>query len=550
MTEETIEQQIQQLITEYLSQLPSKLQTLNNLWAKLTHDPNNEQMFELFYREIHNLAGSGANFGCEEVSDICRNILLKMANFRHSGISLNQENLQQIEPFLAQLKSCVNRELAGPVTLTTLEVEPSKKQGLLVYFMEDDSRLAKLTAHQLTQFDYDVRVFSNQKDFEAALQQKLPDAIVCDLVIADNLNAGNQMLQVIRDRYSSSLAAIICSKRDDYEARLASVKAGADAYITKPVDSATLAAHLDELTSRRPEKPYQILIVDDDEALSKYYSLMLKKAGMLVTAANSAKEAIDQLDHLQPDLIITDLYMPECSGLEFAQIIRQQDRFVSVPIIFLSTEENAERQFYALRLGGDDFLQKPIDGQSLVRAISIRAARARVLSNALMLDSLTGLLKHSKIKECLQNELTSAHKRNAKLAFAMIDIDHFKSVNDTYGHQSGDHIIQSLSRLLKNRLRQYDVVGRYGGEEFAVVIPDCDVFAAWNLVDELRRSFESILYYHGDSEFNVTFSAGVASAPPYLPLEEIIRQADDALYKAKHMGRNRVIAYEQKTKND
>jgi len=550
MTEETIEQQINELITEYLTQLPSRLQTLNNLWEKLDHDPDNEQTFELFYREIHNLAGSGANFGCEEVSDICRSILLQIANWRHSGTPPNPENLRQIAPFLAQLESCINRELAGPITLTTFESEPNNKQRLLVYFMEDDSRLAKLTAHQLTQFDYDVKVFSNQKDFEAALQQKLPDAVVCDLVIADNLNAGNQMLQIIRDKYSASLAAIVCSRRDDYEARLASVKAGANAYITKPVDSATLAAHLDELTSRRPEKPYQILIVDDDEALSKYYSLVLKKAGMLVATANTPKEAIGQLDHLQPDLIITDLYMPECSGLEFAQIIRQQDRFVSVPIIFLSTEENTERQFYALQLGGDDFLQKPIDGQSLVRAISIRAARARVLSNALMLDSLTGLLKHSKIKECLQNELDSAHKRNAKLAFAMIDIDHFKSVNDTYGHQSGDHIIQSLSRLLKNRLRQYDVVGRYGGEEFAVVIPDCDVFAAWNLLDELRRSFKSIIYYHSGTEFNVTFSAGVVSAPPYLPLEEIIKQADDALYKAKHMGRNRVIAHEKEIKKN
>jgi diguanylate cyclase (GGDEF)-like protein len=250
---------------------------------------------------------------------------------------------------------------------------------------------------------------------------------------------------------------------------------------------------------------------------------------------------LESLLEFTPDLILIDIYMPECNGMELATVIRQLDAFVGIPIVFLSAESDLDKQLFAIGLGADDFLTKPIQPQHLVSSVSSRVGRSLKLRSFMVRDGLTGLLNHSAVKEQLNREVAQAKRRQAPLAFAMVDIDHFKQVNDTYGHPVGDRVIKSLSRLLKQRLREADTVGRYGGEEFAVILSNTDGEMAERVLDDIRKDFSQLRHQADGREFYVTFSCGVADVSDFSDPAKLCNAADKALYKAKHAGRNRVM---------
>jgi diguanylate cyclase (GGDEF)-like protein len=194
----------------------------------------------------------------------------------------------------------------------------------------------------------------------------------------------------------------------------------------------------------------------------------------------------------------------------------------------------------ALLKAGDDFVTKPISDNALVAAVFARAQRARLLSNALSRDSLTGLLKHADIKEQVAIELERALRSGNQASVVMLDIDHFKKVNDSYGHPAGDNVIRALANLLRQRLRRVDSLGRYGGEEFLAVLPECPPDQAQRIIDEIRQRFADLRFIVEGTEFAVTLSAGIACTDAESSASELLERADRALYAAKEAGRDRV----------
>jgi diguanylate cyclase (GGDEF)-like protein len=235
------------------------------------------------------------------------------------------------------------------------------------------------------------------------------------------------------------------------------------------------------------------------------------------------------------------MYMPVCNGIELSRVIRQIDAFVSIPIVFLSSEMNLKKQLTAMSTGGDDFLTKPIQPDHLISSISLRAERMRIIRSFMHCDSLTGLLNHTKIKEQMDIAVDRARRRKGTLAVAMIDIDRFKAINDTYGHPAGDRVIKSLANLLRQRLRRTDIIGRYGGEEFVVILDDTEAEKALILLDEIRVNFSGIKHQSEGREFHSTFSCGIAAFPQCPDETFLANTADKALYEAKNSGRNRVV---------
>ncbi len=289
------------------------------------------------------------------------------------------------------------------------------------------------------------------------------------------------------------------------------------------------------------EKPLRILIVEDSKSLANHFAMVLKQAGMETEMVTDPMTVMGPLEQFRPDLILMDLYMPGCSGFDLAKVIRQQDAFVSVPIVFLSGETDLNRQLAAMSLGGDDFLTKPIQPQHLVLSVTARARRAEALRSMMVRDGLTGLYNQTRTWEALELEVERASRNGTSVAFAMVDMDKFKMVNDTYGHPTGDRVIKSLARLLKTRLRKSDIVGRFGGEEFAVILPDTDLEVAERLLNELRESFGKVEHRHEETVFCKTFSCGVAIYPDFQDAMALNNAADEALYDAKKGGRNRVV---------
>ena len=322
--------------------------------------------------------------------------------------------------------------------------------------------------------------------------------------------------------------------------RLMAVRMGCHAFFTRPLDMTSLLDTLDRITAPPQAEAGKVLVVDDSPSTAAFYAATLSSAGFVCQVVTDPLKTMEALDEQTPELILLDMHMPGASGEELAKVIRQQDAYLSTPIVFLSAESDVTRQREAMSLGGDEFLQKPIEPQHLISAVKSRIIRYRALRTLMVRDSLTGLLNHTSFKERLRTEVARAKRQDKSLSVALIDIDLFKKVNDTYGHPAGDRVIKNLARLLKQRLRGADVIGRYGGEEFAVALPDTALEGAAKVMNNIRASFEAIVQHAGDKTFQITFSAGVSQYPLISEAEELIQVADEALYDAKHSGRNQV----------
>jgi diguanylate cyclase (GGDEF)-like protein len=285
-----------------------------------------------------------------------------------------------------------------------------------------------------------------------------------------------------------------------------------------------------------------VLIVEDQHAIASYYQMVLKMSDMDAEIITDSTRLLSKMYDYHPDLILMDLYMPEVNGFELAKMIRQMNEFVSIPIVFLSSEENFDRRMEAMRLGGDDFLTKPIKASHLVSLVRSRLERLRTLRSYMVRDSLTSLINHTTFRGMLAQEVSRCRRQENRLALAMLDLDHFKQINDTYGHAVGDSILKSLSRLLKQRLRKSDIIGRYGGEEFVALLLDVDANQAYNVMEEIRSHFAEVEHHPtAKGAVYVTFSCGIAAYPDFTTAKQLSDAADQALYAAKNAGRNRVV---------
>lgn len=537
-----IQQKPGALRTGYAGQLPDKLAQLDALWQTACVAENGLDALTAMHYMAHGLKGSGATFGFTALSNTAHLLEMFLKSLVQSKATPTVEQRQQIEELLAELRTDATKP--DDVAASAMP-EPSplaSGSSRLVYLVDNDVSMGETLALQLGHFGYEVRCFERPEQMREAVRKERPGVIIMDIVFPESDDAGANAIAEFAQTAGANIPVVFLSGRGDLSARLHAVQAGGHAYFTKPVDVSALVDKLDNITSGVLAEPGRVLIVEDSPALSAFYAFTLQQAGMVVETVNDPMCLLESLNDFMPELILMDMCMPEANGVELAKVIRQDEAFVSVPIVFLSGEQDRDKQFAAINLGVDDFLTKPIQPQHLILSARSRIERYRVLHSFMVRDSLTGLLNHTKTKEQLDVEFTRAMRHNRPLAFAMVDLDYFKSVNDTYGHPTGDRVIKSLARLLRQRLRQSDIVGRFGGEEFAVILTETDAATALKLMDEIREGFARIRHRSDDEEFSITFSCGIATYPSIATsASELNSMADKALYEAKHGGRDRVV---------
>ncbi|MBG04183.1 MAG: hypothetical protein CMM59_08910 [Rhodospirillaceae bacterium] len=396
---------------------------------------------------------------------------------------------------------------------------------------------------QLSPFGYTVEQCTSTSAIAERISQNNPAVLLVRVDRAPNDGEPAAIEEVSRLFKSGDNVPPTIFLADDYDlkTRLESIRVGAKAFFVRPFSPLDLVDALDLLIEPQEEEPFRVLIVDDDERISEFYVTVLQHAGMEAMALSDPMKVLDALSDFRPELVLMDQYMPEIEGRELGAVIRQEAAFLSIPIVFLSAESDPDKQLELMQIGADEFLTKPISPERLVTAISIRAERFRRLRSMMLRDSLTGLLNPTTTKEQLSIELSRMRRGNMSLAFALIDLDHFKSVNDTYGHPIGDQVLKTMSNMLKQRLRMTDLIGRYGGEEFAVALPDVSPSNAVLVLDKVREAFSQIKQIHAGGEFNVTMSCGVAMFPDFEDVPSLTEAADQALYEAKAKGRNQVV---------
>lgn len=537
---QSLEARLKALRNNYGKQLPDKIAEVNALWSSLMNEKWDWAVAKDFHRYVHTLAGSAPTFGFIELGQNARSIEKIVKHWAAENQRPGKDECDKVTTMLAEFSDSKENEIvsAEPTKIDAPSWIFLQPDMHLIYLIDNDHEFSAELSSQLSHFDYQVKIFNDSAGIDAAMRKERPSAIITSVSLPEGDLAGIILIRDIKAQYSASLPVIFISEHNDFESRLQAVRAGSDAYFTKPLDIGPLINTLDQITNKQEKDPFRILIIDDDQSLATHYSLVLEQAGMETVIVTDPTKAIGALAEIRPELILMDVYMPICSGLELAKLIRQQDAYLGIPIVFLSSEKNLEKQFQAMRMGGDDFLTKPISDNCLIPSVLIRAERSRTLNMLIAQDSLTGLLEHTKIKEQLAIEVSRANRANTPLSFAMIDIDYFKKVNDNHGHLTGDRIIKSLARLLQQRLRHGDSIGRYGGDEFAVVLPGCTKEQAESILDEIRVAFSNLHYLYKGEEVKATISIGIADISQYKKAEELNQAADVALYTAKEGGRN------------
>jgi two-component system cell cycle response regulator len=295
----------------------------------------------------------------------------------------------------------------------------------------------------------------------------------------------------------------------------------------------------------------KILIADDDALSRRLLEKTLERAGYEVTAVENGKQALDQLTKLEgPRLALLDWVMPEVDGPGVCRAVRKRSEQTYVYMVLLTSKGTKEETVLGLESGADDYLTKPFNVEEL-------RARLRVGERILLLedrlvearenmrfrathDPLTSLLNRGAIMDLLARELHRSHREKRSTTILLGDVDHFKQVNDTYGHVVGDEVLIEIANRLIGSVRSYDFVGRYGGEEFLVVLNSCDPAFAPTRAEELRKSVSNRAIQTAKGSLSLTMSLGALMSSDWgpRPVEELLHEVDTALYKAKASGRD------------
>jgi two-component system cell cycle response regulator len=297
-----------------------------------------------------------------------------------------------------------------------------------------------------------------------------------------------------------------------------------------------------------------ILIVEDSEKVRTQIIGALKTAA-LFDNCYEARDGIEGLKLLKTssvDLILCDLMMPNMGGFEFLRMVKGTKELRDIPVIILSGRKESELKVKGLEQGANDYVTKPFEAGELIARImvqlNIKALQdeMRKANNLLreisITDHLTHLYNRRYMMDALEMEFQRAQRKNGELCLVLMDVDHFKLVNDTYGHQRGDMVLSAVAESLQVELRRYDIAARYGGEEFAMVLPGTSLQDGLAVAERVRKAVLEITFPPPMENLAVTISQGIASLPsPRIDsVDAMIKAADEALYLAKEHGRNRV----------
>jgi len=303
------------------------------------------------------------------------------------------------------------------------------------------------------------------------------------------------------------------------------------------------------------------LLVDDDPANRDMLSRRLSRKGHRVTCTADGRQALALLEASDFDVVLLDIEMPGLSGLEILRAIRAKFGAFKVPVIMVTAHDVSSEIVRALDMGANDYITKPIDfpvalarirTQLLVkRAMDALEEVNERLRHLATVDALTGIANRRRFDEVLDSEWKRAIRDAQPISVLLLDVDHFKNYNDTYGHDVGDKVLKQVAATMQGSVRPGDFVARYGGEEFSVVLPATDTASAMIVAERLRRAVENSEVDHGDgaTKSHVTISVGIATGIARRDAEPqpLITLADGALYDAKHAGRNRVCTAQEQT---
>ncbi len=524
-------------------------------------------------QEAHTLIGSLGSFGLDAASQLSRQVqqLLKRSD------TLSPSELTQLSQLIAQLQTHLDSpanphpspdsrpEIQSPTEPQPLAI-PKEIKGAIappdsspfpsLLIVDDDLPLAQMLAKEALSGGWQVKIATTLQDAQRFLNESLVDTILLDIHLSDNTGNGLDFLAMVRHQ-SPDVPVVMLTADENFEERVEAARLGSRCFLQKPIAPAQVLAALTQVLQQSSRSNAHLLIVDDDPALLQFLSNLLQPCGYFITTLSQPQQFWQTLEQTAPDLLILDVELctppaepssndalvSPLSGIELCQVIRSDLRWNRVPVLFLSVHADIETVQRSFAAGADDFLSKPVVALDLLTRIKTRLEQ-RKLWQANDLDELTGVSLRRKALLDLTRLMRLAQRQKQPLSLAILDLDHFKQVNDQYGHAAGDQVLRYLGQLLHQLVRQEDVVGRWGGEEFIVGMYGISKQDGVRRLEEvLNRLHQFIFQDHSGQPFQVTFSAGVAQLPDDgSDLQRLYCLADKALYRAKAAGRKQILS--------
>jgi diguanylate cyclase (GGDEF)-like protein len=535
---------IAELRGEYMREAAGRVEAIDRLLDALARQPDDEAALRDLLRRFHGFAGSGTTYGLPQVTALGLEGERECAALLARRAVLTAKDLHHWHALLGQLRAALDGAAApGAPRPPEREAGPAAAvPDILV--IDEDAEVRQGLKRLAAQEGMSVRSARTASEGKQAVDERLPDGLVVGTRLPDG--PGYELVEHLRARPGSDLTAVLMvAGAASFLDKVDAIHCGADGYFQKPVNWEAFLRRLQHLLERNKAEAARVLYVEDDPNQAAFVRAVLQSAGYEVRICEDPKRFEADLTAFRPDLVLMDIVLPGLSGYDLARYVRQDERYAALPIVFLTTEVQMQARIETARAGGDGYIEKPVTPALLLSDVAARVERARFIRGLMNRDGLTRLLTHTAFLERARMALAQARRDPERtMAWVMIDVDHFKAINDRHGHPVGDRVLTGLAALLRRRLRQPDAVGRYGGEEFAVIVEGLGEPEVVRLVNRLLSEFGDTDFHAADgTTFRATFSAGVAVLDTKaMDLEHWRRAADDALYGAKAAGRNRVLA--------
>jgi diguanylate cyclase (GGDEF)-like protein len=536
--------------TKYVRSLPAKLEELKASIERARDSHADKELLGETRMLAHKLHGTAGSLGYRQISEPMRIIETVLDGFIDGSLKSNGEQ----EAAWRDVEEKFDNAVSASETLAVELSKGAQKEPRLpgqytpaiakVLIVDEDETfldvVEKLGRQRMVEV---VRAVTAQEALDKACLVALDAALVnVPVKDPDDYFKLARKLRELPGYDNLPLAFVAASSL--VQDRVEAAHAGASLFLDKPLESQALEAAVQYLVNIRQGGRPRVLIVDDDPDFCELISGTLRTEGMLVRSVDDPALVLDVMQEFAPELVLLDVNMPKISGFEVCKMVRAVPRWHDLPVIFLTAQTGVQARVSAFQAGADDYLPKPVINDELLARVKVRLDRSRLMKERSDKDTITGLLLRRAFAEQLSAVLAEAQRNKAIFTISLIDVDHFKKVNDTYGHLAGDRVLAVLGQLLARRFRVDDLRGRWGGEEFILAFRREGKATMQAAVTRVLEEFKQLPFKSDDGrEFHCTFSGGVASYPgDGESIFDLVKAADERLYRAKEAGRSRLVA--------
>ncbi len=531
---------------KYARGLASKVEELGRDVKQAMEDRKNAGYIESVRQAAHKLVGTAGSYGYEYFSSTMRHIeQTALLMVRNPELANSKENWEKLHNELSKGLTEAER-IAEEAEHPPEGLDDQNSRGPVfaqVLLVDEDARFLDVVEQLGRQINVAVRKASESwQAINSALMHQLDAAIIN--VKPDNREQSFKLAMDLRSMPGyETLPLAFLSSDATIRPAVEAAHVGASLHLDKPLDVNSLEAAVRHLVAIRQGGRPKVMVVDDDPDFTDKIAFDLRNDNLLVKTVNDPLRLLDALQEFPPDVMLLDVMMPGMNGFQVCQMLRGMPRWRDLPIVFITAEVNVEARVKAFTSGGDDYLPKPVVTEELLARVRVRLEKSRLLKERSDKDTITGLLLRRAFVEQVNSMLADAERTKTVSSICLMDVDHFKKVNDTYGHMAGDRVLAGFGQLLLRRFRVDDLRGRWGGEEFILAFRREDKETMRAAINRIQEEFSSMIFESDDgSKFQVCFSGGIASYPADgSNLYELLTVADARLYEAKHAGRRRVF---------